>query len=58
MKLALKELRESRNNLRVQAKAGMFELGMESNAWLMQECIELVAIFAKSVKTAEANRKR
>lgn len=58
MKLALKELRESRNNLRVQAKANMFDLNKMENAWLMQECVELVAIFAKSVKTAQTNHKK
>jgi hypothetical protein len=58
MKLALKELRESRNNLRVQFKAKLMDPEIKENAWLLRECVELVAIFAASVKTAERNREK
>ncbi len=57
MRLALKELRESRNNMRIQARANLMDLSKEDNAWLLNESVELVAIFAASVKTAERNRK-
>lgn len=56
MRIALKELRESRNNLRVQFMAMLMDGGNEENAWLLKECVELVAIFAASVKTAERNK--
>ena len=56
MKLALKELRESRNNLRVQFKAKLMDPSVKENAWLLNEAVELVAIFAASVKPAERNR--
>ncbi|MBK7286809.1 MAG: four helix bundle protein [Flavobacteriales bacterium] len=57
MRLALKELRESRNNMRIQAKAELMDFSKKENAWLLNESVELVAIFAASVKTAERNRK-
>ena len=56
MRIALKELRESRNNLRVQFMAKLMDGGFDENAWLLKECVELVAIFATSVKTAERNK--
>lgn len=56
MKLALKELRESRNNIRVQFKAKLMDPFVKENAWLLQECVELVAIFAASIKTAQKNK--
>jgi len=56
MRIALKELRESRNNLRVQFMAKLMDGGAKENAWLLDECVELVAIFAASVKTAERNK--
>ena len=49
-------LRESRNNLRVQFRAKLMDGAKEENAWLLNEAVELVAIFAASVKTAESNR--
>ncbi len=55
---ALKELRESKNNLRVQVLAGMMDVNNSEHAWLLQECGELVAIFTASVKTAERNHPR
>ena len=56
MKLARKELRESRNNLRVQFKAKLMDPSVKEKAWLLNEAVELVAIFAASVKPAERNR--
>ncbi|TXI80440.1 MAG: four helix bundle protein [Flavobacteriales bacterium] len=58
MRIALKELRESRNNLRVQFMAKLMDGNVKENAWLLTECVELVAIFATSVKTAERNHPR
>lgn len=55
---ALKELRESKNNLRVQVLSGMMDTKNQEHVWLMQECSELVAIFTASVKTAEHNNPR
>ncbi|MDQ3101503.1 MAG: four helix bundle protein [Bacteroidota bacterium] len=55
MKIALKELRESRSNLRIQAKAGILDMTNAANAKLLQECMELIAIFARSIKTAQQN---
>ncbi|MBK6774645.1 MAG: four helix bundle protein [Flavobacteriales bacterium] len=55
---ALKELRESKNNMRVQLLAGMMDLKNAENAWLLKECGELVAIFTSSIKTAERNNPR
>jgi four helix bundle protein len=52
---ALKELRESKNNMRVQLLCGMMDLKNPDHAWLLQECRELVAIFTTSVKTATRN---
>lgn len=57
MRLALKELRESRNNMRIQVRAKLMDLSKSENAWLLNESVELVAIFAASIKTAERNRK-
>lgn len=58
MSIALKELRESKNNLRVQILAGMMDVKNHEHAWLLKECGELVAIFTSSVKTAERNHPR
>lgn len=55
---ALKELRESKNNLRVQILSGMMDNNNRDHEWLIQECGELVAIFTASVKTAERNNPR
>ena len=55
---ALKELRESKNNLRVQVLAGIMDTKNQEHAWLIQECGELVAIFTARVKTAERNNPR
>ncbi|MBP6573054.1 MAG: four helix bundle protein [Flavobacteriales bacterium] len=58
MRIALKELRESKNNMRVQALAGLMDLTKPEHEWLMRECSELIAIFNASVKTAEKNNPR
>jgi hypothetical protein len=58
MGMALKELRESKNNMRVQALAGLMDLTRPEQAWLMKECCELIAIFNASIKTAERNNPR
>jgi four helix bundle protein len=56
MGIAHKELRETRNNLRLQGKAKMMDPEVKENAWLIKECNELVLIFSASIKTAERNR--
>lgn len=56
MGVAHKELRETRNNLRLQIKAKMMDPDVKENAWLLKECNELVLIFSASIKTAERNR--
>lgn len=58
MGIALKELRESKNNMRVQVLAGLMDLKNPEHEWLMKECGELIAIFNASVKTAEKNNPR
>jgi four helix bundle protein len=58
MRIALKELRETRNNLRVQFMAKLMDGDKPENASLLKECVELVAIFAASVKTAERNKEK
>ncbi len=55
MKVALKELRESKNNMRIQEKAGLLNASKTDHAWLLMECNELIAIFTSSIKTAQAN---
>jgi four helix bundle protein len=57
MRLALKELRESRSNMRIQVRAKLMDPSKKEHAWLLNESAELIAIFATSVKTAERNRK-
>jgi four helix bundle protein len=52
---ALKELRESQNNLRVQVLAELLDTNKPDHAWLLKECGELVAIFTASVRTAKKN---
>jgi four helix bundle protein len=58
MGMVLKELRESKNNMRVQALAGLMDLNKPEQSWLMNECSELIAIFNASIKTAERNNPR
>ena len=58
MRVALKELRESKNNMRIMALAGLMDLTKTDQDKLLKECSELVAIFTASVKTAERNNPR
>lgn len=58
LKLALKEQRGSKNNLRIIEGAGLMPANEEDHAWLLKECLELIAILAKSVNTAEKNKDR
>ncbi len=54
MKISLKELRETNVCLRIVSKLNWFpEQGMFAS---IKECNELVAIFVKSIHTAEKNR--
>ena len=55
MSIALKELRESKNNMRIQVLVGFMDLKRPDHDWLLKECGELVAIFTASVKTAKKN---
>jgi four helix bundle protein len=54
MKVALKELRETNNCLKIINR--MSWLGNEMIAAELKECNELIAIFVKSIGTAKANR--
>lgn len=52
LKVVLKELRETRRNLKLSCRAGLIK---NSAAALrgIDECTELIAIFVKSIQTAE-----
>jgi len=56
MKVVLKELRETSISLRIINRAGLVE-SIPSPAGVLDECCELIAIFAKSLQTAEARLK-
>ena len=56
LKIILKELRESRNCLRIIQRAKLFIGKPEHLEIALKECTELVAIFAASVKTAQKNQ--
>lgn len=56
LKIALKELKESRSNLRIQALSHMMPATDHDHQWLTQECGELIAIVAKSIGTARKNQ--
>lgn len=56
VKLALKELKESRANLRMIKGSGLMPKEDEAMGWLLNECLELVRILAKSAATAEKNQ--
>ena len=58
MGVAVKELRESKNNMRVQVKAGMMDPTIPECAWLLNECSELIAIFTVSIATAKRNEEK
>ena len=54
MKIALKELRESYNCLRIIKKAELYK-EKEMIDSLIKECNELISIFVKSIQTAQKN---
>lgn len=58
LKIILKELRESRNCLRIIKKANLFNGKLEHFQVVLNECTELVAIFTASVKTAQKNQQK
>jgi four helix bundle protein len=58
LKIILKELRESRNCLRIIKKANLFSGKPEHLQIALNECTELVAIFTASVKTAQRNQQK
>lgn len=55
LKVVLKELRETRRNLKLSNRAGLFKNGMSIKHGI-DECTELIAIFVKSIQTTEKNR--
>jgi len=57
MRLVLKELKECRVNLKIQLKSELNENFNLLTASL-NECEELIAIFAKSIQTAHTNIKK
>lgn len=54
LKVLLKELRESRNALRLIIKATLTNK-MSTVDKVLSECVELISIFAKSIETAKKN---
>lgn len=54
-KIALKELKESRVNLRIQRMSKMMPENDPDLPWLAQECDELVRIVAKIIANKRAN---
>ena len=56
MKIALKELRETLIWLKIIERKPLCEPAKMTN--IVKECDELIAIFVKSVKTAEDNLKK
>lgn len=54
MKISLKELRETFIKLKIIKKSGLI-MDHETFTEVLNECIELVSIFVRSVKTAEKN---
>lgn len=57
MGLVLKELKESIVNLKIQMGADLLK-DIESAEKSLQECEELIAIFAKSIQTAKSKNMR
>ncbi|MFM2226472.1 MAG: hypothetical protein RJA07_2674 [Bacteroidota bacterium] len=55
MKISLKELRESKNNLRIIHRKPLIKPVSKLEP-ILNEINELVAIFAKSIQTAEKNK--
>jgi len=56
MKIILKELRETRGNLKMSNRVNLFQSSQNIDD-VIAECTELIAIFAKSIQTAEGNGK-
>jgi len=56
MKVCLKELRESYNNLRIMQRAKIYK-SEEKVKELITECNELISIFVKSINTASKSKK-
>ena len=56
MSIALKELRESKNNMRIQCQCGLMDPAKQDHAWLIKECAELIAILGSSIRTAQKNQ--
>jgi four helix bundle protein len=57
LRIALKELKESRSNLKIQGLSGMMSTTDVDHQWLTKECSELIAITAKSIATARKNQR-
>ena len=55
MGIVLKELKESRVNLKIQIGAGLLK-DIEKAEKSLKECEELIAIFAKSIQTARSKK--
>lgn len=56
LKIALKELRETKSALRIIDQSGLY-LGRENLQYHIQENTELIAIFISSINTAQNNLK-
>jgi four helix bundle protein len=56
MKIVLKELRETSISLRIIQRTSLIESAFRLSS-VLKECGELIAIFAKSIQTADAQRK-
>lgn len=52
MKVILKELRETRGNLVMSNRANLIKSGQAVDS-VIDECSQLIAIFVKSIQTAE-----
>ena len=57
LKIAVKELRESFNNLRIMEKANLVSNNLMLQAALI-ECNELISILVKSIETAKKNKEK
>lgn len=55
-RIALKELKESNINLRIQAGSGMVTKKKEEQQWLLQESAELVKIMATIIRNAQRRK--
>ena len=55
--IILKELRETHICLRIIVKSNLIK-GAGINDTILKECVELISIFQKTVKTAKSNNKR